>query len=32
MENDFLKTEPKNAEDLELLKNPTAGLDEAIDD
>ena len=32
MENDFLKTEPKNAEDLELLKNPTAGLDETIDD
>ena len=30
MENDFLKTDPQNKEDLELLKNPTAGLAEDI--
>ena len=30
MENDFLKTDVQNKEDLELLKNPTAGLAEDI--
>lgn len=28
MENDFLKTNPKNVEDLELLKNPKAGFED----
>lgn len=30
MENDFLKTDAQNAEDLELLKKPTEGLDEVL--
>lgn len=30
MENDFLKTDPQNVEDLELLHNPTAGMEDLV--
>ncbi len=32
VENDFLKQDPQNAEDIALLNNPTEGLEEIIDE
>ena len=31
VENDFLKQDPQNAEDIALLNNPTEGLEDIID-